>query len=319
MGALVVTTLSVTGAAGFLGRHFIAATAASGFDDVRALAHRTALPEAHGVPTVVHGDLLDAASLASLCSPGGLVVHMAYLKEPTAKANLIAARNLVAACARGGVRRLVYCSTAVVVGRAPDDVVTELTACFPATAYERTKLEVEREILEGAAGQFEVTVLRPTAVFGPGGRNLVALARRVIGGGRLAAYLKASLEGERRMNLVSVHNVTAALLFLATTHASVDGQVFIISDDETPMNNYRDLELWLRRRFGRPGLPLPLLPVAGFLPRLLAVRGRSGTNPRRRYAWDKLKAAGLHKAVAFEDALTEFADWFLAASHHART
>jgi hypothetical protein len=41
--------------------------------------------------------------------------------------------------------------------------------------YEKNKLKIEQVFLDISLGKFEMTILRPTAVFGDGGKNLVKL------------------------------------------------------------------------------------------------------------------------------------------------
>jgi nucleoside-diphosphate-sugar epimerase len=302
--------LSVTGATGFLGRHLLNA-AAVGTLELRALVREDPAARARKVGVkYVPGDLLNPESLPPLLSRGGTAVHLAFLPGPP-EANLAAARHLASACVEAGVRRLVHCSTAVVVGRVGTPVVREGTPCRPQTDYERTKLAIEEVLLEASQGRFEVTVLRPTAVFGPGGANLLAVAADLVRNRKLANYLKRSLYGQRRMNLVSVHNVVAALCFLAARPAGVDREIFIISDDDDPTNNYADVERKLRRLLGLPTERVPPLPfVARLLPLLLRLRGRSNVDPHAAYSCEKLRLTGFEKPVAFAAALDEFAAWY---------
>ena len=79
-----------------------------------------------------------------------------------------AARALADACAKARILRLVHVSTAVVVGDSASSVIDEKTPCDPATAYELAKFQVERLLMEKARDAFELVILRPTAVFGPG-------------------------------------------------------------------------------------------------------------------------------------------------------
>jgi nucleoside-diphosphate-sugar epimerase len=302
--------LSVTGATGFLGRHFLNA-AAVGTLELRALVRGDpAARDPKAGVRYVPGDLLNPESLPPLFSHGGTVVHLAFLRGPV-EANLAVARHLASACVEAGVRRLVHCSTAVVVGRGGTHVIREDTPCRPQTDYERTKLEIEEVLLEVGRGRFEVTVLRPTAVFGPGGANLLTLAADLVRDRKLATYLKRSLYRRRRMNLVSVHNVVAALRFLAAKPGGVDREIFIVSDDDDPANNYADVERKLRRQLDLPTERVPPLPlVSRLLPLLLRLRGRSNVDPHAAYSWEKLRLAGFEKPVAFAAALEEFAAWY---------
>jgi nucleoside-diphosphate-sugar epimerase len=307
-----MTALVVTGASGFMGRALLAGLAAGPCPELRVLVHERQVPQAApGIRlTASAGDLLDPATLRKLVTPGATVINLAWLATATPEEdNLAAARNLAAACRDARIARLVHCSTAVVAGDVTDDVVTEDTPCRPATDYERAKYRIEREMREAAAGMHELAILRPTVVFGPGGRNLMSQARRIARGGTLANLAYSALQGRRRMNLVSVHNVAAALAFLAGAGRAVDGQAYIVSDDADPANNYRDVARILARELGRGRVPGGFELPRAFLTASLKARGRSNLNPRRVYHDGKLRAAGYVRPWTFESALIEFARW----------
>ncbi len=313
-----MSALVLTGASSFLGRALLAALPEGLFSELRVLIHHQQpgqFPAGSRVMTIA-GDLLKPDSLRELIAPDSTVVHLAYLGPPHRdEENAAAAHNLIAACRSARIRRLIHCSTAVVAGNVPDDVITEDTACRPRTEYERVKYRIEQEMREAAAGRHEIAILRPTSVFGPGGRNLVSLARRIRFGSEATNLAYSILEGRRQMNLVSVHNVAAALGFLAITRRAIDRHTYLISDDEDPSNTYRDVEQILRREFGRErAAPTWSMPPA-VLSAGLRARGRSNTNPNRIYSDAKLKAAGFAKPWTFEAALADFARWFRA--HHS--
>lgn len=310
-----MSALVITGASSFLGHALLAALPAGVFPELRILVHHQrpqGLTPGSRVITV-DGDLLNPDTLRELIAPDSTVVHLAYLAPSHPKEeNITAARNLLAACRDAGIRRMVHCSTAVVAGNVSDDVITEETVCHPCTEYERVKYRIEQEMRDAAAGRHEITILRPTHVFGPGGQNLLSLARRILSRSEAVNYVYSALQGERRMNLVSVHNVVAALSFLATTDRTIDQNTYIISDDQDPSNNFQDVERFLRREFGceraAPVLTMPP-PV---LSAVLRARGRSNTNPNRIYSDEKLKAAGFAKPWALHSALIDFARWYRA-------
>lgn len=273
---------------------------------MRALAHRR--PLAPGVE-VVRGDAADGAVLDRLLVSNAVVLNFVY-----GGANL--AEALVAACLRRGVRRLVHVSTCSVYGRVPGLRIDEKTACEPVSAYERTKHAVER-ILERDARGYELAILRPTAVFGPAGRNLETLALRVLRQPWPWRYLRACVMGSRRMHAVDVECVAAAALFLAAAPLRERCERFIVSQDEEPDNNYAALEAFFVRRFGAARYPFLPLPLPGAALRLaLRASGRSNFEPHRRYSSAKLAERGFKPPRSFEAALVEYADWI---KRHARS
>jgi nucleoside-diphosphate-sugar epimerase len=109
------------------------------------------------------------------------------------------------------------------------------------------------------------------------------------------------------MNLVYVANVVSAIAFLVEIDGGIGREVFIVSDDDDPSNNYRDIEKYLMKRFGYAGYPVPRIPLPPFvLAFLLRLAGRSNRNPARVYSCEKLLKAGFRKPIAFESGLAFF-------------
>jgi len=305
--------IAITGATGFVGRHLYRALSNRPNVDIRLLFHykTVANPIKKENITVLKGDLLKPETLLGFLQPGCTVVNLAYLSEASADDNLAAAANLADACLKAGIRRLIHCSTAVVVGRTSSNVITEKTICEPDCNYEITKLSIENIITEKARGHFDLAIIRPTAVFGPGGRNLLKLADELSSGNRVLNYLKSCLFDRRRMNLVSVDHVVAALIFLFYAEQKMAGDIYIVSDDDHPLNNYRDVEQYLVRALKCRDFPLPRIPLPPYvLSVMLKLAGRSNSNPLRRYDDEKLRAAGFRNTATFEAGLDLFAEWY---------
>lgn len=263
---------------------------------------------------IFEGDLGDPASLNGFLVPGCTVVNLVYLWDAGEERNVACTHNLLAACKAAKVARLIHCSTAAVSGRVPDDLVGEETPCRPVTEYGRTKLRIEQDIVDSARGVLDAVILRPTAVFGTGGEPLRKLAADITCGKRWKNHLKSSLFGKRRMNLVHVANVVAAIVFLIRYPEPFGGGTFIVSDDDDPKNNFADVEQFLMdalgvKRYRLPRLPLPLTVLKG----LLVLLGRNNVNPRCDFDPGKLRRLGFRSPVSLQEGLAEYADWYRVA------
>lgn len=297
----------ITGASGFLGRHLLAALLERD-ETVRVLTHRIRPGAFNGV-TEVHGDLLDEGSLETLVDEGDTVVHLAYLRAED-HVNVTAARNLARTCARRRVRRMVHLSTAMVVGAAEADTVTEETPCQPIAEYERMKLRIESLILQQLERRCDTVVLRPTAIFGPGGTNLLKMTDELVKDGRLVNYLRACLYGNRRLNLVCVQNVVQAIIHLSSLPIE-SGTVFLVSDDDAAENNYRSVADLICSEIPCKRSALPNVAfLSGLLPLLLQIKGRSSTNPNRVFSSGKLIATGFTRRLSFEAGVRQFVEWY---------
>jgi dihydroflavonol-4-reductase len=98
-------------------------------------------------------------------------------------------RNVVEACLRTGVRRLVHFSSSHAFQQAPLDQRLDesraLVVSPRAPPYDRSKAAGEREVRQGIARGLDAVILNPTAVIGPHdyrpshvGQVLLALGRR---------------------------------------------------------------------------------------------------------------------------------------------
>jgi nucleoside-diphosphate-sugar epimerase len=307
----------ITGASGFIGRHLV--TELLNLSDaiqIRGVIHHSPIGHEFQKDNLVflHGDFMRPETLEGLFEQGCTVVNLAYLPSRSDKDNLLAMTNLADACIKAGIRRMIHCSTAVVAGNAPDDEITEETPCIPASTYEFTKLEVEKLLSGKAHDNFEFVILRPTAVFGFGGKNLLKLTDDLVYGNRTINYLKSCLYGYRKMNLVCIDNVVSAITFLIKADKNIiDQETFIISDDDDLNNNYRYVERHLINTLGFKSYSLPQVIMPGFLfTAALKLLRRSNTNPKRVYSAHKLMAAGYTKKISFDKGFKIFAECFLS-------
>ena len=179
----------VTGATGFTGGHLARALVAQGHT-VSALVRGAGPGAAHlaaaGV-TLAVGDLRNPASLADAAAGIDVVYHIAAIyrqaglpAETYRAVNADAVRHLIEAAAHGGARRVVHCSTVGVHGDVAHPPANEDAPLKPDDVYQDTKLEGERLAREAADRLgIEVTIARPTGIYGPGDRRLLKLFKGV--------------------------------------------------------------------------------------------------------------------------------------------
>jgi dihydroflavonol-4-reductase len=181
----------VTGGTGFVGSHV-----------ARELREQGADVEDERV------DLLDPAGLERAAAGCEAVVHVAALYSYDADPRLIervnvdGTRNLLEACERKGVKRVVFTSTAGTCGPVSGRPATEEDAPPSwelAVPYKRTKLEAERLALAAGA-----VVVNPTTPVGEGDRKPTPTGRMIAGvaSGRIRGFVATT-----GLNLVDVRDV----------------------------------------------------------------------------------------------------------------
>lgn len=309
-------TVCIAGGTGFIGGHLSAALTAAGDSTVRRLTRRDdARDQGAAGPLDVRGDLLDGQAVRRFVTAGSVVVNLAYAGGASAEVNRTMASNLADACLAAPAARVVHCSTAVVVGRPDGDVVDETVPCRPVTPYQASKLEIEQLLGDRLGGRCPLTVVRPTAVFGSGGRNLRPLIDALTGRPRLINVAAAMLLADRRLHLVSVENVVAAIRFILGREQEPDGEVFIVSDDEAGENNRRAVMDIAARELGMRPLPPWRLPFSqAIAEHALRLAGRADPNPRRIYSSRKLRERGFSPPLEFAEGVRRFARDYAAAS-----
>jgi dihydroflavonol-4-reductase len=167
----------VTGAAGHAGANLVRALVAQG-SPVRALVHldRRAL---EGLDIeAVSGDICDLESLLKAFAGAEVVYHLAarisISEERWSRleaVNVIGTRNVVEACLRCGVRRLVHFSSIhTLIDTAEDIPVDESNPLVESKRYppyDRSKAAAEREVRKGIERGLDAIIVSPTAIIGP--------------------------------------------------------------------------------------------------------------------------------------------------------
>ena len=169
-----MSTVVVTGGAGYVGSHAVKSLAAAGYDvvvfDDLSAGHAAAVDRiARGFPartiSLVRGDILDAGALRRTFQGGGVsaVMHFAArllvgesVREPIGyyRANVAGTMTVLEAMAEAGIDRFVFSSTAATFGEPQESPITEAHPQRPVNAYGETKLAIERALphVERATG-----------------------------------------------------------------------------------------------------------------------------------------------------------------------
>ncbi len=174
--------LLVTGGAGYIGSVVAAQLLQSGHEvtvlDDLSTGHEDAVPEGAKLARV---SLLDAEDLATTLAEGydgvlhfaakSLVAESVARPELYYRNNVCGTLNLLEAMRAGGVRRLVFSSTASVYGEPERTPVEETASTVPTNPYGNSKLAIDRMIAdESAAHGLAAVSLRYFNVAGASGR-----------------------------------------------------------------------------------------------------------------------------------------------------
>ncbi len=231
-GAFAGRKVLVTGATGFIGGRLAERLTLEHGAEVRALVRNLAGAArlARFPVTVLRGDVTDPVALAEAARGCDFVFHCAYGTSGSQKhrawVNTEGTRRVLEAARTAGARRVVYLSTLMVYGQTGDGDLDETAPRRKfGNPYSDSKLEAERIAL---ASDVPVSVLQPTAVYGPYGGVWTEAVIRALKTGRQILVNG----GDGFGNAVYVDDLVSAMLLAAVREEAV-GEAFLISGEET--------------------------------------------------------------------------------------
>lgn len=253
-------TVAVTGGTGFIGKHIIDNLLSRGWN-VRALT-RTARSDPRSNITWLRGKLEDRESLTRFVDDANMVVHCAgqvrgHNKDVFDQCNVVGSlRVMQAAKESGSCERFLFMST--------------LAARYPELSwYANSKHTAEQRLMDMASG-IPLGIFRPTAVYGPGDKELKPLFSWMLRG----ILLRLS-SVETRLSLIHVSDLAEAVSQWLTTELSQTHPYELCDGIADGYNWNRIQEIGASVRNGSVqlvGVPLPLLklianisPLASYL------------------------------------------------------
>ncbi|MBF7142752.1 MULTISPECIES: NAD-dependent epimerase/dehydratase family protein [Pseudomonas] len=249
----------VTGASGFIGASFAYYALSQGLA-VRATGRRRErlAPLAQSGAEVVEGDLADAAFARRVCQGMDAVVQCAGLGGHWARvadlerANLVVTENIVEACLKEQVQRLVYLSSAQVYER-PRTTQPLREDQLPArrrTVQADIRVRAEQRVFGAEEFGLQVLVLRPAPVVGEGEPTFWPGVFGRCAKGRLRILGK----GLNTVDFTTQANLNQALLAALYAGEDAVGRVYNIA-------NGAPVPFWDVLNYGLRQLQLPPLRV----------------------------------------------------------
>jgi len=246
--------------------------------------------------------------LKNLLISKNIIINLLYI-EDSIDDNLNFSRRLKVAAITNGVRKLIHISTADIIGRNSDNNINELISPKPLSSYAVSKFKIEQEFLNNNNDDnlLDVVILRPTAIFGVGGKNMNKIISDLCFGNKFINYIKLCLYSNRNLNLVSVEKVVDACIFLMDIKIKVRNQIFFISDDDSNNNNFSFVVAAISSSF--PINIIKIFPIyipIMILKFLLFILGKNNINPLSSYSSSKLYSYGFTTSQNFEKNLQKY-------------
>lgn len=247
----------VTGGGGFVGKALVARLLERNLEVV-ALG-RNDYPEVRRMGAeIAIGDIRDQEFVSQVCRGCDTVFHTAAKagiwgnREEYFSINVGGTANLLSACCRNAIPRLIYTSTPSVVfdrGNINGGDESLPYAGKFLCHYAASKARAEKLILKANSDHLKTTALRPHLIWGPGDTNLIP---RLLERGR-RGDLRMVGDGSNLVDISYIDNVVHAHLLAAEdlgAKCRSAGRPYFISQDE-PVRLWE----WINSLFSRLDIP----------------------------------------------------------------
>lgn len=141
------------------------------------------------------------------------------------RVNVYGTRRLGDACKTAGVQHFIFVSSIAACETGPSKIIDEENGA-PTSTYGKTKKSAEELLLEMAGNGFEVTILRPTALFGEDHLGSIFELAKAIEQGRFVIFGS----GANPTNFYYVRDFVDVLICVQHNPKAY-GQVFIAADE----------------------------------------------------------------------------------------
>lgn len=207
--------ICVTGGGGFLGRYIVEQLAGEGHQ-VRVFS-RGSYPDVAAIAgvEVFQGDIRDREAVDRACAGVEAVFHVAAIPgiwgkwEMYHSINTLGTENVLQACRRHGVRKLIYTSSPSVVFDGKPHLDADESLPYPETFlchYPHSKSLAEQSVLQANDGKLSTVALRPHLIWGPRDNHLVP---RLIDRALTGRLIRVG-DGTNVVSMAYVENVATA-------------------------------------------------------------------------------------------------------------
>ncbi len=183
---------------------------------------------------LIYGSVTDPKVVAQAVKGCEVVFHLAAafreLNVPDSvykDVNVGGTRVVAEQSLQAGARKLVYCSTQGVHGHITSPPGNENSPIAPADYYQQTKYEGELELPNFQDKGLEYTIIRPTAIYGPGDPGRFVMIYRRAKKGVFPMFGA----GRTYYHPVYIDNLVDAFV-LAMPRGAGRGQAYIIADEQ---------------------------------------------------------------------------------------
>ncbi len=246
----------VTGASGFVGGNLVELLCSRGHEVTCASRNPLNAKKLHGMPVTLISN--DDISNSLKNKHHDYVIHIGGATRGInwvqyLNANVEFTRHVLKASLTAQIKRFVFVSSQAAVGpsKSLHEPVDENSVPNPITYYGKSKLLAER-IVQNAAAQLPITIIRPSTVFGPGDYDVLPAFKMAKTG-----IIPVLNHGDSAITMVYVRDLTEGIYAAAQNPAAI-GETFMMGNEFPTF--WKKFLFEIAKSFGKNpfGLPLPL-------------------------------------------------------------
>ena len=243
----------ITGGAGYVGSELVPTLLEKGHKvTVYDLFLYGDVLKKHPNLTQVKGDIRDAKAMTKAASGADAFIHLACISNDPSfdldpqlgrSINFEAFPNVIAACTKNKVKRLIVASSTSQYGIKPENVsVTEETEPDPITDYARYKVECERLLNKTEVGDLEYVFVRPATLCGYAPRLRLDLSVNILTINALLTNKIKIFGGEQMRPALNMKDMVRFYeLMLEAPKEKIHKQAFNVADKNMTIRQIAEL------------------------------------------------------------------------------
>ena len=232
----------ITGATGFLGSHILESLGNNYDDDI---IQGTSRINQFNDNKIIYANLIESESI-NIIKNCEILINAAYDNSNYSN-NYLITKNIIAATKYKKIKTIIHISTAVVCGIKKSLAVNEKSINNPDNLYQSTKLSIEQQLMDNLDVSIKLVILRPTMIIGKNSNNLDFILNNYNTNTFSYFFLK-----ERHTNFISINNIIDVIFEIINHPSNYKDEIYILSQDYDPNNNYGSLDRIIREHFKIP-------------------------------------------------------------------
>ena len=232
----------ITGATGFLGSHILESLGNN--YDGNIIQGISRINQFNDIK-IIYANLIEPESI-NIIKNCEILINAAYDNSKHSN-NYLITKNIIAATKYKKIKTIIHISTAVVSGIKKSLAVNEESINNPDNLYQSTKLSIEQQLMNNLDVSIKLVILRPTMIIGKNSNNLDFILNNYNTNIFSYFFLK-----ERHTNFISINNIIDVIFEIINHPSSFKDEIYILSLDYDPNNNYGSLDRIIREHFKIP-------------------------------------------------------------------